>query len=78
MVDENPFHLIGAFPGPVSTEIHTVQSAYAISRTHLTTEDIMRLYVYSTICLANEAKGDKDITIPDSYPFQPVKMKFIT
>lgn len=47
MVDENPFHLIGAFPGPPETPY---EGGY-----------------YET-----------DIIIPESYPFQPVKMKFIT
>jgi len=47
MVDENPFHLIGAFPGPPDTPY---EGGYY----------------------------EVDIQIPDSYPFQPVKMKFIT
>ncbi|ORX34193.1 ubiquitin-conjugating enzyme/RWD-like protein [Kockovaella imperatae] len=47
MIDENPFHLIGAFPGPPDTPY---EGGYY----------------------------EVDIVIPDAYPFQPVKMKFIT
>jgi len=47
LVDENPFHLIGSFPGPPDTPYEGGHFAV-------------------------------DIVIPDSYPFQPVKMKFIT
>lgn len=60
MVDENPFHLIGAFPGPV------------------------RLWSLSSILTAQSDTPyeggyyEVDIVIPDAYPFEPVKMKFIT
>ncbi|KAK1927704.1 ubiquitin-conjugating enzyme/RWD-like protein [Papiliotrema laurentii] len=47
MIDDNPFHLIGAFPGPPDTPY---EGGYY----------------------------EVDIQIPDAYPFQPVKMKFIT
>ncbi|KAK8865704.1 hypothetical protein IAR55_000849 [Kwoniella newhampshirensis] len=47
MIDESPFHLIGAFPGPPDTPY---EGGYY----------------------------EVDIQIPDAYPFQPVKMKFIT
>jgi len=47
LVEDNPFHLIGSFPGPEDTPY---QGGY-----------------FSV-----------DIVIPDAYPFQPVKMKFIT
>ncbi|RSH92662.1 hypothetical protein EHS25_008107 [Saitozyma podzolica] len=47
MIDENPFHLIGAFPGPPDTPY---EGGYY----------------------------EVDIVIPEAYPFQPVKMKFIT
>ncbi|OCF56608.1 ubiquitin-conjugating enzyme (huntingtin interacting protein 2) [Kwoniella mangroviensis CBS 10435] len=47
MIDESPFHLIGAFPGPPDTPY---EGGYY----------------------------EVDIAIPDAYPFQPVKMKFIT
>ncbi|GMK60033.1 hypothetical protein CspeluHIS016_0902500 [Cutaneotrichosporon spelunceum] len=47
MVDDNPFHLIGAFPGPGDTPYEG--GYYEI-----------------------------DIVIPDGYPFEAVKMKFIT
>ncbi|WWD18117.1 hypothetical protein CI109_102566 [Kwoniella shandongensis] len=47
MIDESPFHLIGAFPGPPDTPY---EGGYY----------------------------EVDIKIPDAYPFQPVKMKFIT
>ncbi|KAL1410901.1 Ubiquitin-conjugating enzyme E2 1 [Vanrija pseudolonga] len=47
LVDNNPFHLIGAFPGPSDTPY---EGGYY----------------------------EVDIVIPDSYPFEPVKMKFIT
>ncbi|WVQ71196.1 hypothetical protein IAR50_000721 [Cryptococcus sp. DSM 104548] len=47
MIDENPFHLVGAFPGPPDTPY---EGGYY----------------------------EVDIVIPDTYPFQPVKMKFIT
>ncbi|KAL7423665.1 Ubiquitin-conjugating enzyme E2 1 [Cryptotrichosporon argae] len=47
LVDENPFHLIGSFPGPSDTPYEG--GFYEV-----------------------------DIVIPDAYPFQPVKMKFIT
>ncbi|KAG8933233.1 hypothetical protein FRC01_010222 [Tulasnella sp. 417] len=47
LVDENPFHLIGTFPGPPDTPYQG-------------------------------GRFSVDIVIPDSYPFQPVKMKFIT
>ncbi|CAE6458737.1 unnamed protein product [Rhizoctonia solani] len=47
LIDDNPFHLCGSFPGPEDTPYHG--GIYQV-----------------------------DIVIPDSYPFQPVKMKFIT
>ncbi|WVQ85488.1 hypothetical protein IAT38_007653 [Cryptococcus sp. DSM 104549] len=47
MIDESPFHLVGAFPGPPDTPY---EGGYY----------------------------EVDIQIPDTYPFQPVKMKFIT
>ncbi|KAG6819772.1 hypothetical protein H0H93_008779 [Arthromyces matolae] len=47
LIDENPFHLKGSFPGPEGTP-----------------------YQGGTF--------DVDIVIPEGYPFQPVKMKFIT
>ncbi|TYJ55915.1 hypothetical protein B9479_003438 [Cryptococcus floricola] len=47
MIDENPFHLVGAFPGPPDTPY-------------------------------DGGYYEVDIVIPDTYPFQPVKMKFIT
>ncbi|KAB5590926.1 Ubiquitin-conjugating enzyme (huntingtin interacting protein 2) [Ceratobasidium theobromae] len=47
LIDENPFHLCGSFPGPEDTPYQG--GTYQV-----------------------------DIVIPDSYPFQPVKMKFLT
>ncbi|BEI94811.1 uncharacterized protein CcaverHIS019_0703920 [Cutaneotrichosporon cavernicola] len=47
MVEDNPFHLIGSFPGPGDTPYEG--GYYEI-----------------------------DIVIPDGYPFEAVKMKFIT
>ncbi|KAH7337276.1 ubiquitin-conjugating enzyme/RWD-like protein [Rhizoctonia solani] len=47
LIDDNPFHLCGSFPGPEDTPYQG--GIYQV-----------------------------DIVIPDSYPFQPVKMKFIT
>ncbi|CDO72271.1 hypothetical protein BN946_scf184970.g123 [Trametes cinnabarina] len=47
LVDDNPFHLIGAFDGPEDTPYEG-------------------------------GRFQVDIVIPDNYPFQPVKMKFIT
>ena len=47
LVDDNPFHLCGSFPGPEDTPYQG--GVYQV-----------------------------DIVIPDGYPFQPVKMKFIT
>ncbi|KAI0686998.1 ubiquitin-conjugating enzyme/RWD-like protein [Earliella scabrosa] len=47
LVDDNPFHLIGAFDGPEDTPYQG-------------------------------GRFQVDIVIPDNYPFQPVKMKFIT
>ncbi|AFR93785.1 ubiquitin-conjugating enzyme (huntingtin interacting protein 2) [Cryptococcus neoformans] len=47
MIDDNPFHLVGAFPGPPDTPY---EGGYY----------------------------EVDIQIPETYPFQPVKMKFIT
>ncbi|CAE6447589.1 ubiquitin-conjugating enzyme (huntingtin interacting protein 2) [Rhizoctonia solani] len=47
LIDDNPFHLCGSFPGPEDTPYEG--GIYQV-----------------------------DIVIPDSYPFQPVKMKFIT
>ncbi|KDQ51574.1 hypothetical protein JAAARDRAFT_41035 [Jaapia argillacea MUCL 33604] len=47
LVDESPFHLKGAFPGPEGTPYEG-------------------------------GHFEVDIRIPDSYPFQPLKMKFIT
>ncbi|CAE7067931.1 unnamed protein product [Rhizoctonia solani] len=47
LIDDNPFHLCGSFPGPEDTPYQG--GNYQV-----------------------------DIVIPDSYPFQPVKMKFIT
>jgi len=47
LVDENPFHLIGSFPGPEDTPYQGGHFSV-------------------------------DIVIPEAYPFQPVKMKFIT
>ncbi|KIR67596.1 hypothetical protein I312_102207 [Cryptococcus bacillisporus CA1280] len=47
MIDDSPFHLVGAFPGPPDTPY---EGGYY----------------------------EVDIQIPETYPFQPVKMKFIT
>ncbi|KAG9098605.1 hypothetical protein FRC06_006160 [Ceratobasidium sp. 370] len=47
LIDDNPFHLCGSFPGPEDTPYQG--GTYQV-----------------------------DIVIPDGYPFQPVKMKFIT
>ncbi|KAG6896593.1 hypothetical protein C0992_007251 [Termitomyces sp. T32_za158] len=47
LIDDNPFHLKGSFPGPDGTP-----------------------YEGGTF--------EVDIAIPEGYPFQPVKMKFIT
>jgi len=47
LVDSNPFHLIGSFPGPDGTPYEG-------------------------------GHFQVDIVIPEQYPFQPVKMKFIT
>ncbi|KZS93872.1 hypothetical protein SISNIDRAFT_454319 [Sistotremastrum niveocremeum HHB9708] len=47
LIDDNPFHLRGSFPGPEDTPYQG-------------------------------GHFEVDIVIPDSYPFQPVKMKFIT
>ncbi|KAI0738871.1 ubiquitin-conjugating enzyme/RWD-like protein [Daedaleopsis nitida] len=47
LVDDSPFHLIGAFDGPEDTPYQG-------------------------------GRFQVDIVIPDNYPFQPVKMKFIT
>ncbi|OSC98217.1 hypothetical protein PYCCODRAFT_1375679 [Trametes coccinea BRFM310] len=47
LIDDNPFHLIGAFDGPEGTPYEG-------------------------------GRFQVDIVIPENYPFQPVKMKFIT
>ncbi|KAI9065964.1 hypothetical protein FKP32DRAFT_1566790 [Trametes sanguinea] len=47
LVEDNPFHLIGAFDGPEGTPYEG-------------------------------GRFQVDIVIPENYPFQPVKMKFIT
>jgi hypothetical protein len=47
VIDDNPYHLVGAFHGPVSigTRTSTSTSQLTISRIHHTKEDTMKSYV---------------------------------
>lgn len=67
LIDESPFHLKGSFPGPEGTpyeggHFEVVSQKYPTQATPL------------RICFPSH----QDIVIPTTYPFQPVKMKFIT
>ncbi|KAI0927639.1 hypothetical protein AcV5_008121 [Taiwanofungus camphoratus] len=71
LVDNSPYHLIGAFDGPEGTpyeggHFQVVRGIHPSSR------------VRSFVPLSAHLHFSQDIVIPDSYPFQPVKMKFIT
>ena len=67
LIDESPFHLKGSFPGPEGTpyeggHFEVVRASTAVCSCRALTERAL----------------PQDIRIPETYPFQPVKMKFIT
>ncbi|KAG6853940.1 hypothetical protein C0991_012264 [Blastosporella zonata] len=66
LVDESPFHLVGSFPGPEGTP-------YEGGKFRVVSGVIGPVAV-----MADLTDFDQDIVVPDSYPFQPIKMKFIT
>ena len=67
LVDDSPFHLIGSFDGPEGTP-------YEGGRFQ-----VVRLLLPSLPTTPSlHVQRNQDIVIPDNYPFQPVKMKFIT
>lgn len=68
LIDNSPFHLRGSFPGPEDTPYQGGHFE-VVSIFHRSQPD------------RNQDRTDEapqDIVIPDAYPFQPVKMKFIT
>jgi ubiquitin-conjugating enzyme (huntingtin interacting protein 2) len=65
LIDESPFHLKGSFPGPEGTPY---QGGHF---------EVVGL-IYDFRMPLTSRTFVQDIVIPDSYPFQPVKMKFIT
>lgn len=67
-MDESPFHLKGSFPGPQDTPY---EGGYFEVVRH-------RAFFVSSAAVTRLTSAHQDIVIPDSYPFQPVKMKFIT
>lgn len=73
MIDDNPFHLKGTFFGPEETPYEggkfDVVSLIETIPCHL--NDDLSTYAHTQL-------HQKDIVVPESYPFQPVKMKFIT
>lgn len=68
LIDNSPYHLKGSFNGPEGTPYEgghfEVVSPLPAVRPHERT--------------VASPRSNQDIVIPDSYPFQPVKMKFIT
>ena len=77
VIEDNPFHLIGAFPGPVSSHERCLNRGAHNSPIRHTREGTTKLSVLIDIMGKGKLIG-QDIRIPDAYPFQPVKMKFIT
>lgn len=73
VVDDSPFHLIGTFPGPVRLEPIPVLTCRV---TRLT--KVVSTKSYAAQLRLKGSDVSQDINIPESYPFQPVKMKFIT
>ena len=69
LIDDSPFHLKGSFPGPEGTPYEGGHFEVVSPRT--------TRIEGRTLCLLTPP-FTQDIVIPDSYPFQPVKMKFIT
>jgi len=90
MVADSPFHLIGFFPGPEGTpyeggnfEVVRPISLLSsppiyISYPNPTPSPIPILPISPYLSLSHTHTPNQDIVIPESYPFQPVKMKFIT
>lgn len=66
LIDESPFHLKGSFPGPAETPYEGGHF------------EVVSLVHISRMAMPPQSASRQDIVIPDSYPFQPVKMKFIT
>jgi ubiquitin-conjugating enzyme (huntingtin interacting protein 2) len=69
LVDESPFHLIGSFDGPEGTPYEGGRYE-VVSKTDQ--------FDRSTGSADTASRMIQDIQIPSTYPFQPVKMKFIT
>ncbi|KAJ7599849.1 ubiquitin-conjugating enzyme/RWD-like protein [Mycena floridula] len=73
LIDDSPFHLKGSFPGPEDTPYQG--GHFEVVRCHFFLKSNR---IVATQWHATELALLQDIIIPDSYPFQPVKMKFIT
>jgi ubiquitin-conjugating enzyme (huntingtin interacting protein 2) len=88
LVDNSPFHLKGTFQGPEDTPyeggrfdvVSLVRSrppCYPIAATKMINLfNLMAIHPRRLHSPSNEKQ--QDIVIPEAYPFQPVKMKFIT
>lgn len=64
LIDDSPFHLKGSFPGPQDTPYEGGH---------------FEVVSFVSSFLSHLSSYDfQDIVIPESYPFQPVKMRFIT
>lgn len=76
LVDNSPFHLIGSFDGPEDTPYQG--GHFQVVRVLAILQPSGPAAPLHSLILIYDHGCKQDIVIPDSYPFQPVKMKFIT
>ena len=70
LVDNSPFHLKGSFIGPEGTPYEG--GRYDVVRV------FTRIFVSLQLTFSRVCTPGQDIVVPDQYPFQPIKMKFLT